>query len=90
MHRTLIESQRYRESLAALGDPERLDDVLRGVMWALSTNPDVYEVVNGMKDIRLLKTDIFPGAPSLRIWFRIDENGQHVHLEEIEALEMDS
>ncbi len=89
MQRTLIESDRYREQLAALGDARRMDDLLRGVTWALSVNPEVYAVVKGMKDIRLIKTDEFPGAPALRVWFRIDEDGQHVHLEEIEAVEQD-
>ena len=89
MHRTLIESAEYTAQLTALGNPERLDDVLCGVSWALSTNPEIYDIVRGFQDIRLLKTDSFPGAPALRIWFRIDENGQHVHLEAIEAIEVE-
>jgi hypothetical protein len=82
VQRTLIESDRYRQKLAALGDAQRM-----GVTWALCNNPMVYEVVKGMRDIRLLKTDAFPGAPAVRIWFRIDEDGAHVHLEDIEPVE---
>jgi hypothetical protein len=88
--RTIIESEAYRRQFETLGDAARLDDILTGVTWALSTNPEVYEVVKGLKDIRLLKTDAFPDAPPLRIWFRIDEGGQHVHLEAIEAMEIES
>jgi hypothetical protein len=87
VHRTLIESPTYSQQLASLGDPERMDEIVRGVTWALCRNPEIYDVVKGYRDIRLLKTDAYPGAPALRIWFRIDENGQHVHLEYIEAVE---
>ena len=85
--RELIESAEYSAGLQALGDPGRLDDALRGVYWALATNPDVYEVVRGFKDIRIIKTDPLGGVPALRIWFRIDEGGHHVHLELIESIE---
>jgi len=90
VHRTLIESPTFASQLAAIGDAERMDDVLRGVTTALSTKPDVYDIVSGMRDIRLLKTRRFPGAPALRIWFRIDEDGQHVHLEAVEAIEIEA
>lgn len=85
--RELIESSSYSAALKALGDPERLDDALNGAYWALATNPEVYEVVKGFRDIRILKTDPLGGVPALRLWFRVDERGQHVHLELIEAVE---
>ena len=87
MLRQLIESDTYKKQVAALGGAERMDDVLLAATWALSTSPEVYEVVKGFKDIRLLKTDEIGGASAYRLWFRIDENGQHVHLEAIEAAE---
>ena len=55
--RTLVESADYSRQLATLSDLQRLDDALVGVCWALSTNPEVYETVKGMYDVRLLKTD---------------------------------
>lgn len=67
-----------------------MDEVLCSVTWALCTKPEVYDVIRGVRDMRLLKTRSFPGAPSLRIWFRIDEDGQHVHLEEVEAVEIEA
>jgi hypothetical protein len=88
MQRTLIHEATYTYALRALGlDIQRLDDVLTSVEWALSTNPDVYEVVKGTQSTRLLKTDALGGLPPLRVWFRISEDGQHVHLEYIEAVE---
>jgi hypothetical protein len=85
-YREVIESATFTTALGELGDIRRLDEVLTGVYWALSTNPEVYEVVKGFQDIRLLKTDPLGGLPGFRIWFRIDENGQHVHLEHIEPI----
>lgn len=85
--RTLIESKAYAEQLTALGGAERLDDILRLALWALTENPEVFDIVKGFKDIRLLKTDAIGVALPFRIWFRIDEGGEHVHLEYIEAVE---
>lgn len=64
-----------------------MDDVLLAATWALSTNPEVYSLVKGFRDIRLLKTDAIGGTQAYRLWFRIDENGEHVHLDYIEAVE---
>lgn len=85
-NRELVESEAYTNALAGLGPMERIDDALTGVYWALSTNPEVYDVVRGFRDMRLLKTDALGGLPAFRIWFRIDEDGQHVHLEFIEPI----
>ncbi|HVX91307.1 MAG TPA: hypothetical protein VHC20_06855 [Candidatus Paceibacterota bacterium] len=90
MLRELIESHQFTQNLAAIGDAERMDDVLTGVKWALASNPEAYDVVRGLVDIRLVKTRPFPGAPMLRIWFRIDEDGHHVHLEDVEAIESEA
>lgn len=91
MHRTLIHERTYEYSLSELGsDIERLDDALTGVEWALSTNPEVYDVVAGTQQTRLLKTDPLGGLPPLRVWFYVDEDGQHVHLLYIEAIEQEA
>lgn len=82
---TLVETPEFARQRAALVHP-RLDHVLRGVMWALSTNPAVFPVVPDFADIRVVKTDPIEFGPSamprLRIWFRID--GRRVLLEYIE------
>lgn len=88
MERTLVHEQTYSAALAALGsDIRRLDDALTGVEWALSTNPEVYDVVKGTLQTRILKTDALAGLPALRVWFQINDDGHHVHLEYIEAIE---
>jgi hypothetical protein len=85
-HRQLIESTAYTACLAELGDVGVIDDALTGIMWALSINPEAFPIVPGMLDIRLAKTDPEMGTPvpRIRVWFRIDENGEHVHLEHVE------
>ena len=83
----LVESQDYLNELGKIGDCKRLDDALRGVTWALSRNPKVYEVVEGTKDVRLLKTDSFGDLPELMIWFRIDEVDERVELLMIESVQ---
>lgn len=82
----LVETPEYAARRAELAYP-RLDDVLRGVMWALSTNPAAFPIVPGFRDVRVVKTDPIAFGPSamlprLRIWFRID--GRQVRLEYIE------
>ncbi len=91
MERTLIHEVTYTAALRELGtDIRRIDDALTGVEWALSTNPEVYDVVKGTQDTRLLKTDALGGLPPLRVWFRIDENGHDVHLDYIETIEQEA
>lgn len=88
MERTLIHESTYTRALEELGhDLQRLDDALVGVEWALATNPEVYDVIRGTADTRIVKTDALGGLPPLRVWFRLDEQGQHVHLLYIEAVE---
>ena len=83
----LVESKNYLNELGKIGDYKRLDDALTGVIWALSNNPKVYGVVEGMKDVRLLKTDSFGDLPKLMIWFRIDEVDGRVELLMIESVQ---
>ena len=91
MERTLIHEQTYVAALKELGpDLKRLDEALTGVEWALGANPEVDDIVKGTRDTRLLKTDALGGLPPLRVWFRVDEDGQHVHLEYIEAVEQEA
>jgi len=91
VERTLIHEPTYTYALQSLGaDIRRLDNALTGVEWALSTNPEVYDIVRGTVSTRILKTDALGGLPPLRVWFRIDEDGHHVHLDYIEAIEQEA
>jgi len=81
----LIETPEYAAKRAEIVHP-RLDDALRGVMWALSNHPTAFPLVPGFEDIRIAKTDPIEFGPSmmprLRVWFRV--KGRRVHLEYIE------
>ena len=50
---SLREADGFRESVEALGDYQRLDDATIGLYEILCSNPEIYPVVEGMKDVRL-------------------------------------
>jgi len=83
--REVVESAEFEAARDSLGNVERLDEVLRAVYWAVSKNPEAYEVVPGLADVRLLKTDPLGGLPGFRIWFRLLGPAGPVELLLIEA-----
>lgn len=87
--RTLIESLEFSKLLAEIGDIKRLDEVLCGLCWSLSKNPEGWSVVTGFKTIRLAKTDGYGNTPVLSLWFRIISDNE-VLLLAIEQDELDS
>jgi hypothetical protein len=71
-HRTIREEPKYREQLDGLAcNIERLDEVLSGLLFALSNAPEQFEQVQGV--ISVAKTDIYDGAPGLRVYFTYDD-----------------
>lgn len=67
-----VETPTFTESRDAINpDVRRMDDILGGAMWAIENGADKLPVVVG--NLRIVKTDPFPGAPALRIWFTLDE-----------------
>jgi hypothetical protein len=64
-------------------DAKRMDEVLFGVMWALGRDPTQFANVRGR--LWIAKTDPYPGAPRLRIWFKLE--GMLVELLSIELIE---
>jgi hypothetical protein len=62
-----------------------MDDILEAVTWALSTNPEQFFRVWDNRDLWLAKTDAFPDAPRMRIWFTFDDRS--VTLLSIELIE---
>lgn len=87
----LRESDEFQKCVNSLvGGYKRWDDAQLGITWALSYNPHVYPVVQGMQDIRLLKTDVAGDMPALRIWFRINEPEERVELLFLDAVPDDT
>ena len=86
----LSETDAFRKCAEELGNYRRVDEALVAVTWAFNNNPHVYEVVGGMEDVRLLKTDSVADCPALRIWFRIDEEAERLELLYFESIPDDN
>lgn len=67
-------------------DVRRMDEVLDGIYWGLGENPRQYRNVPGTK-LWVAKTDPFPGAPRVRVWFRLGD--EIIDLLSIECIEED-
>jgi hypothetical protein len=84
MLRTVVEDELYKKQLEALGDVKRLDQVLSGLIWALSSKPDeLSDVIPGTQRLRVAKSDGYGRTPKLRIWYVI-ESTEEVRLLSIE------
>ena len=86
----LVEADGFRKSVEALGSYRRLDDATTGLYESLCSSPEVYPVVEGMKDVRLCKTDDAGNVPGMRWWFRIDAAGERIELLWVEKIEDDN
>jgi hypothetical protein len=85
---TLRESEFYSWQSSKLGTSERMDDVLAGLLWAISKLADDFPLVPGTEKLRVAESTRFlsdDGTPlRVRIWFVVaDENA--VDLLAIEA-----
>lgn len=68
-YREIREEPKFREQLDAIAvDHKRIDEVLRGVYYALSVQPDNFPVISGTP-FSFIKTDPYPDAPAIRIVF---------------------
>lgn len=79
--RTLIHTDNYEQQCEQLGGYTRMEQVHAGIEWAISKRPEVYDVIDGTEDIRLLKT-----ISGLGVWFRIidDETVELLHIEKLQ------
>ena len=86
---TIHEGDLYKHQRDQINpDVRRMDEILEGVMWALGRNPQQFFQTIGR--LWLVRTDPFPGAPPLRIWFKLELEAQTVELLSIERVEEDS
>jgi len=70
--RTVKRHPLFESAAAAIQpDAKRFDEQLRGVEWAIATNPHRFPEISRTV-LRLAKTDEWPGAPRLRIYFSVD------------------
>jgi len=92
--RTLIHHENYKKQCELLGGYARMMSVHAAIEWALSIKAEVYDVIEGTDDIRLLKTNSAGDAtdlelPGFAVWFRI-KSGKEVELLHIEKRPDDS
>jgi len=84
--RTVRRTQLFDDRAAQIQpDAARLDEQLRGVEWAVATNPEELPLIQGTS-LRLIKTEPFPNAPPLRIFFTIDD-AHYCTLQYVERVE---
>jgi len=74
--RSLIESEAYSRCCQEIEpDAPRLDEALRYPLFAVAQHAERFpEVPN--TTLRRVRTNSFPGAPALLIFFRIDDDNQ--------------
>jgi hypothetical protein len=65
-------------------DVQRMDEILEGFYWALGTDPTQFFRLYPDRNLWLAKTDAFPGAPRLQVWYRL--NPPQVELLAIELI----
>jgi hypothetical protein len=84
---TIVEDPLFSAQKNAINpDARRMDEVLDGIMWGLGENPREGFPVPGHR-LWVIKTDLFPGAPRVRVWYKIDDETQTVRLLSIERVE---
>lgn len=74
----VVETTTFELGVKRLGNHQRLEGALEIVKRTASNNPTVFNVVEGMKDIRLAKLDQVDNIPPLRIWLKINDESRSV------------
>lgn len=72
-----FDAEKHRVARSA----RRLDEMLRGLTWAVSRKPESFPKVHEL-NLYLAKTEDAPDAPAVNVWFTFDD--QTVHLLYIE------
>lgn len=74
MIRCLSETETYRACCEQLdSDAPRLDEALRFPLFAIAERPESFPEIP-KTNLRRAKTNRFPGAPSMVIYFRVTED----------------
>ncbi|WP_395743046.1 hypothetical protein [Prosthecobacter sp.] len=85
---TLRESELYAWQVSKLGEVEKMDDVLAGLLWAIARLADDFPIVPGTERLRVAESTRFlrdDGTPlRVRIWFVVASE-HDVELLSIEA-----
>lgn len=84
---TLIDETLFTAQCRAIeSNAQRMDEILDGIKWGLAQNPRQGFPVSGYR-LWVIKTDPFPGAPKMRVWYTINDQDETVSLKSIERIE---
>lgn len=84
--RSLVASEDFDEEKCTIEpDAKRFDEMMRSVEWVLIREPGHFPEVPGTNGLHMLKTDEFPSAPAVRIWYTYDD--QEIFLHSIEIVD---
>ena len=76
MLRTLIYSEYWEECCQDVEpDSPRLEEVLRYPLYAIAEHPESFPEIPGTR-LRRVRTNEFPGAPALLIFFAIENDNE--------------
>ncbi len=64
----------------------RLDEQLRAAEWKIAVAPEACPLMEGTR-LRLVKTDPFPNAPQLRVFFTVDDDDEACEMQYLEVVE---
>lgn len=74
---TYIENPLYLSQLAEFGQSEAISELIEGVLWAISTNPEKFPTIPGtrMQFVRTIEFERDQLLVPMKIWFTcIDDN----------------
>lgn len=72
--RTVRESREFAEQRRRIQpDARRLDDQLRSITWALARKPELFSRI-GRTKLYCAKTDPWPDAPRLRLYYTFSDD----------------
>ncbi|MHB1795288.1 MAG: hypothetical protein ACYCPO_09995 [Acidobacteriaceae bacterium] len=63
-----FDAEKHRVAKSA----KRLDEILSGIIWALSRKPESFSKVPDL-NLYVAKTEDAPDAPAVNIWFTFDD-----------------
>lgn len=72
MRREIIDDPKFTAKLAQLGNIQRLDERLEGVLWALWLDAEDFPLVSPDATVRVAPIRATGDEPPLSVWFEIE------------------
>lgn len=86
MERTIREDHLFTASRVVVqSNARRFDEQVEGAIWVIARDAEKCARIPHTSDLRIIKTDPYPDAPALRIYFTIDD-ADHCTLRYVERV----